>query len=196
MLGHNLLLVLDSLDSTDSKPHTFQQLWHLFPQANLTTSGLTAHVTDAADAPAVEIVPGQTGPPGSMTLQTYYGNTDPLQGWYSEAYGQTEKNRVVGYTEHGAKARYYTLIASGADAAKPASVTATSQSTDADPPVAGMRRRHVRTRDHHQPSGRGHRRRDGHRHPELGVPTWPLTRSNAHPRPLRRADHASPCGAR
>ena len=68
-----------------------------------------------------------------MTLQTYYGNTDPLQGWYSEAYGQTEKNHVVGYTEHGATARYYTLIASGADAAKPASVTATSQSTDADP---------------------------------------------------------------
>jgi hypothetical protein len=130
MLGHNLLLVLDSLDSANSTPHSFQQLWHLFPQANLTTSGLTVHVTDAADTPAVEIVQGPTGQTG-MTLQTYYGNTDPLQGWYSAAYGQTEKNHVVGYTEHGTTARYYTLIASGPDAAKPATVTATSTSTAA-----------------------------------------------------------------
>ena len=52
-----------------------------------------------------------------MTLQTYYGNTDPLQGWYSDAYGQVQKNHVVGYTQHGDDATYVTLIALGPDAA-------------------------------------------------------------------------------
>ncbi len=58
-----------------------------------------------------------------MTLQTYYGNTDPLQGWYSDAYGSVQKNHVVGYTERATSTTYATLIALGPDAGRPASVT-------------------------------------------------------------------------
>jgi Heparinase II/III-like protein/Heparinase II/III N-terminus len=122
MIGHNALLVVDSLSS--NAPHSYQQLWHLFPGANVTTSGLTVRATTASDAPVLEIVSGRSAAATpALSLQTYYGATDPLQGWYSDAYGQVQKNHVVGYTQSGTDAAYYTLIAAGPDAAHPASVT-------------------------------------------------------------------------
>ena len=123
MIGHNVLLVVDSMSSAAA--HSYQQLWHLFPGANVTTAGLTARVTTQSDAPALEIVQGRSGG-AALSLQTYYGATDPLQGWYSDAYGQVEKNHVVGYTQHGTDAAYYTLIAAGPDAGHPASITETT----------------------------------------------------------------------
>lgn len=123
MLGHNLVLVVDSLSSL--APHSYEQLWHLFPDANLTLSGDTAHVATAEDQPIMQVVQGAGSEP--LSTQAYYGDTSPMQGWYSATYGQVQKNHVVGYTQRGDDAVYYTLIAIGPDADAPASVAGSRQ---------------------------------------------------------------------
>jgi hypothetical protein len=122
MLGHDLVLVVDS--ATSATTHDYQQLWHLQPGANLTMDGLTARVTSEQDQPLLQIVQATAAAP--ITTQTYYGQSSPLQGWYSAAYGNVEKNHVVGYEQHGSTVSYLTLIATGPDAARAASVSGTS----------------------------------------------------------------------
>ncbi|MGH8890021.1 MAG: alginate lyase family protein [Acidothermaceae bacterium] len=118
MIGRNLVLVIDALTSVAS--HKYQQLWHLFPGAGVTVDGTTAHVSTAHDVPAMQIVQAKNP---SSDVSTYYGNTNPMQGWYSDQYGKAQQNHVVGYAQNADTTYYVTLIATGNDAAKPASVT-------------------------------------------------------------------------
>lgn len=121
LLGRNLLLVVDSESSTAA--HTYQQLWHLFPGAHVVMAGQTAEVSTSTDAPVLSIT--QASVPGTESVQSYYGNTNPMQGWYSPVYGQVSKNHVVGYSQTGTVATYLTLLATGGNALHPADVSGT-----------------------------------------------------------------------
>ncbi|MGH7489451.1 MAG: hypothetical protein ACREMY_28195, partial [bacterium] len=77
-------------------------------------------VSTAHDVPAMQIVQAKNP---SSDVSTYYGNTNPMQGWYSDQYGKAQQNHVVGYAQNADTTYYVTLIATGNDAAKPASVT-------------------------------------------------------------------------
>lgn len=130
MIGRNIVLVIDSLTSDAS--HKYQQLWHLFPGAGLTIDGAAAHVSTSHDVPTMQIV--QAKQP-STTVKTYYGDTNPMQGWYSDQYGKVQKNHVVGYTQTANSTYYVTLIVTGDDAAQPASVIGKVVGNDAQATV-------------------------------------------------------------
>jgi len=130
MLGRNLVLVIDSLTSTAS--HDYQQLWHVFPGAGLTIDGTTAHVSTAHDVPAMQIVQAKTP---SVRVKTYYGNTNPMQGWYSDQYGKVQKNHVIGYAQNASTTYFVTLIATGDDAAQPATISGKVVGSDAQATV-------------------------------------------------------------
>jgi hypothetical protein len=123
LLAKDVLLVVD--DITGSKSHAYRQLWHLFPRARPLVNGTRVDVYDEHDTGALSITQAVT--PTPLTVETYFGETAPMQGWYSDEYGLLERNHVIGYTASARSARYHTLIASGKYAGQPATVTGTGQ---------------------------------------------------------------------
>lgn len=115
LLRRDLALVVDTL--TAAEPHTYEQLWHLFPGARLTTEGLRMRAHDEFDNPAVRVDQVALGDQ-RLALQTYYGENNPKQGWYSAQFGRMQPNYVGGYRLTGARnAAYLTLLSSGRYAA-------------------------------------------------------------------------------
>lgn len=128
LLAKDLLLVVD--DITGSKPHAYRQLWHLFPNARPLVRGTRVDVYNEYDNSALSIT--QAATPTPLTVERYFGETAPMQGWYSDEYGLLERNHVIGYTATAKAARYYTLIASGRYAGQRATVTGSGRAGQFD----------------------------------------------------------------
>jgi hypothetical protein len=109
LLARDLVLVADAVSS--DRPHSFEQLWHLFPGAHVVDTGTLTEVFDENDNPALDLRQASLTTP--TELHRYYGELNPMQGWYSAEYGKTEPNHVAGYRTTGTGAVYLTLIASG-----------------------------------------------------------------------------------
>jgi hypothetical protein len=116
ILRQGLVLVLDELSSSVS--HQYSQTWHLGPSAIPSASGMNVTAT-AAGKPVLGIT--QASPAG-MTLQSFYGATNPLQGWYSSSYGSKVPSWALQYTRSATSAVFATLLAAGPYAAQPATV--------------------------------------------------------------------------
>jgi hypothetical protein len=116
VLRQGLVLVLDELSSAAS--HQYSQTWHLGPSASASASGM--NVTASAAGKAVLTIT-QASPAG-MTLQSFHGASDPLQGWYSSSYGSEVPSWALQYTRTGASAVFATLLAAGPYAGQPATV--------------------------------------------------------------------------
>jgi hypothetical protein len=116
VLRQGLVLVLDELSSAAS--HQYSQTWHLGPSTSPSPSGM--NVTASAAGKAVLTIT-QASPAG-MTLQSFHGASDPLQGWYSSSYGSEVPSWALQYTRTGTSAVFATLLAAGPYASQPATV--------------------------------------------------------------------------
>ena len=119
LLGRDLVLVADAVSGDRS--HGFEQLWHIFPGAHVVDDGLHTKVFDGHDNAVLDLRQANTAT--SVAGRRYYGQVNPLQGWYSSEYGRTEPNHVAGYHADGTSAVFVTLIASGPYAGRPAAVS-------------------------------------------------------------------------
>ncbi len=115
LIGQDLVLVVDELVGLAS--HSYEQNWHLSPEAKLTLDGLSASVTDENDAPLLAIRQALSS---GVTPNSVKGQASPYDGWVSLEYEEDTPAWRVGYTQEGQTAIYATLIAAGSAAADPA----------------------------------------------------------------------------
>jgi len=108
MLDKNHFLVVDRL--TSSSAHTYQQMFHLFPGATLTRTGLTVRGEAGASAQSVAI---QQLDSTGVTVGLAIGRTNPPMGLHSARYQEYEPNYAVSYTQSGLSAAFTTLISIG-----------------------------------------------------------------------------------
>jgi hypothetical protein len=119
VLRQGLVLVRDQLSS--SANHEYSQTWHLAPNATPSAGASARSVTALAGGePQLQIV--QASPTG-MTLQSFDGATDPLQGWYSSSYGFKRPSWALQFTREGTGANFATLLAAGPYAAQSVTLT-------------------------------------------------------------------------
>lgn len=116
MLRRSLVVVVDELDSADD--HTYEQTWHLFPDAELQTDGLTATALDSKTGKPLLTI-HQLSPTKGLRLQWVRGSTEPLDGWYSERFEIKVPNYSLKYRRRATRAVYITVLAAGAYAGKP-----------------------------------------------------------------------------
>jgi hypothetical protein len=125
LLARDVMLVVDSLSA--DKPHSFEQLWHIFPGAHVVDDGLHTKVFDDHDNPVLDI---RQAPGGAIEGHRYYGQLSPLQGWFSSEYGRNVPNHVASYRTQAASAVYLTLVTSGPYAGRGGSVRGTVTGTE------------------------------------------------------------------
>jgi hypothetical protein len=119
VLRQGLVLVRDELSSSAS--HEYSQTWHLAPNATPSTGASAENVTALVSGkPQLQIT--QASPSG-MTLQSFDGATDPMQGWYSSGYGFKQPSWALQFERHGTNASFATLLAAGPYASQDATVT-------------------------------------------------------------------------
>jgi hypothetical protein len=118
LLTRDVVLVADSISG--DRPHSFEQLWHLFPGAHVVDDGLLTKVFDGHDNAMLDI--RQAAGIAPVQARRYHGALDPMQGWFSAEFGRAEPNHVAGFRVDGASAVYLTLITSGPYAGHDASV--------------------------------------------------------------------------
>jgi len=110
MLDRELVLVVDELDSAD--PHTYTQTWHLFPTASEVQGDATmVTVVDEDGSDMMRIHQSSHDLP---EFEILYGQEDPVQGWYSDAYEEKVANYAIEYTLDEAHSHFATLFATGA----------------------------------------------------------------------------------
>jgi hypothetical protein len=118
LLRQDLVLVLDDLASETA--HTYDQTWHLFPDADLQMDRLRARALDGVTGkPLVAIQQVLTAT--SMTVGVRKGHGTPMEGWYSAKFEQ----KVPGFTLRWRRAatkrvQFATLLVSGSFAEGPA----------------------------------------------------------------------------
>lgn len=108
LLGHNIVLIVDHLVS--DKEHRYDQMFHLFPEANLDINGL--NVTGSGSDPNQSITIHQLLPEG-IALSSGRGNDSSPRGLYSAEYGVAIPNYSILYQQHGKTASYITLLEIG-----------------------------------------------------------------------------------
>ena len=108
MLDQDHYLVVDRL--TSSTPHTYQQMWHLFPGAKLSTKGLTVTGSGTSANQSLTIRQIQTS---GVTESSVTGQTNPPAGICSEHYTVLESCPQIAYAEHGTDAQFTTLLTIG-----------------------------------------------------------------------------------
>ena len=118
VLRQGLTLVLDDLSSTTS--HAYAQTWHMAPGSSLRSSSGDTFVTNAVGTPTLTI---DQADPAGMTVQSAFGATAPIQGWYSNGYGAKQPDWALEDTRTGTGALFTTLLAAGPYAAQSSSVT-------------------------------------------------------------------------
>ncbi len=117
ILRQGLVLVHDELAGEGA--HEYSQTWHLAP--NATPSGTAATLTATASGkPQLTITQAN---PAAISLQSFDGATDPMQGWYSSSYGSKRPSWALQYTRDGTTAAFGTLLAAGPYAAETATLT-------------------------------------------------------------------------
>jgi hypothetical protein len=118
VLRQGLTLVADEL--TGSTAHDYAQNWHMAPASTVAGDAGEVRVTNAAGQPTLTI--HQAGSSG-MSLETFNGATNPMQGWYSNGYAFKQPDWDLEFHRAGADAGFATLLAAGPYAAKAATVT-------------------------------------------------------------------------
>ncbi len=128
LLRQDLVLVIDDL--TSDTAHTYDQTWHLFPQADLQVDRLRARALDPVTGKPL-LALQQVLTAGGMTLGVRKGHTTPLEGWHSAKFEQKEPGFTLRYRLAATKqAQFATLLVSSVFAeapALPALVERTSQ---------------------------------------------------------------------
>jgi hypothetical protein len=108
VLDQGALLVTDELESP--KEHEYSQVWHTFAGAGVAVRGADVDVANLNKDPIALV--RQSNPEG-LEVQRFYGSTSPVQGWFSQAYGQKEPTHALEYRRRGKKASFATLIVTG-----------------------------------------------------------------------------------
>lgn len=121
LLRRDLVLVVDDL--TSDTPHTYEQMWHLFPGAELQVEGLKVTAL-AAGQPVLTV--HQVLAEG-LSLVQKQGETDPLEGWLSQEYEKKVPIWALRYKRQDTRARYVTVLASGELSAAPLEARASGE---------------------------------------------------------------------
>ncbi len=97
------LIVEDTVSSSVAR--TYAQLWHLVEDARPLTQGRRTWTRRAQGNLLIQ----QLLPTG--TTRRHVGETSPIQGWISRAYGQRAAAPVIAQVASGTRVRYLTLLA-------------------------------------------------------------------------------------
>ncbi|WP_164007972.1 heparinase II/III family protein [Pyxidicoccus trucidator] len=111
LLRQDLVLVLDDLASDTA--HTYDQTWHLFPQADLQMDRLRARALDPVTGkPLLAIQQVLTA--SSMTVNVRKGHATPMEGWHSAKFEQKEPGFTLRWRRTATKrVQFATLLVSG-----------------------------------------------------------------------------------
>ena len=109
MIDPDHILVVDRLSSAGS--HTYQQMFHLFPGARLSKTGLT--VSGIGGSPQREITIQQLLPGGITESNTINQRGRKPDGLCSDKYGQLLPCYAVSYSARGKDATFVTLLTIG-----------------------------------------------------------------------------------
>jgi peptidoglycan/xylan/chitin deacetylase (PgdA/CDA1 family) len=120
MIDKDHILVVDRLNSDSA--HDYQQMFHLFPGAQLSQSGLT--VTGTGGTPRRQVTIQQLQPQGITESAVINERGAKPAGLCSQKYGQLVPCYQIAYTVHGKSAEFITLITVGKPQAPAASVSA------------------------------------------------------------------------
>ncbi|QSQ20141.1 alginate lyase family protein [Pyxidicoccus parkwayensis] len=128
LLRQDLVLVLDDLSSETA--HTYDQTWHLFPDADLQMDRLRARALDTVTGkPLLAIQQVLTA--SSMTVGVRKGHAMPMEGWHSAKFEQKVPGFTLRWRRTATKrVQFATLLVSGSyaeAAALPAYVERTTQ---------------------------------------------------------------------
>jgi hypothetical protein len=119
LVAQDVALVVDRLQSNDA--HDYVQTWHLWPDAQVSSTGLDVTATDAAGR-QLHLAQGFTD---GVQVGVIEGQQTPVvQGWYSSEYGQRVPSPALEYGTHAASASFATVIVSGARASGDVTVRA------------------------------------------------------------------------
>lgn len=108
MIEDSTILVMDKLKS--SSDHTYEQMFHLFPGAKVSSDGLT--LTAQGDKPEQSLAIRQFITDG-VELHTTSGNQDPPEGLCSSEYNSAVPCEAVSYAQKGKDVSYVTAISIG-----------------------------------------------------------------------------------
>lgn len=122
MVDPDHILVVDRLSSP--AVHTYQQMFHLFPGAKLTQSGLT--VSGIGGTPGRQVTIQQLIPRGITESAVINRRGANPAGLCSQNYGQLLPCYQISYTARGKSAEFVTLITIGSARAPGFSVTAST----------------------------------------------------------------------
>lgn len=122
MLDPDHILVVDRLKSADV--HNYQQMFHLFPGARLTQSGLM--VTGTGGTPQRQVTIQQLLPQGLTESAVINRRGVNPAGLCSQQYGQLQPCYQIAYTAHGKSAEFATLITVGKPHGAQTNVSASS----------------------------------------------------------------------
>jgi hypothetical protein len=109
MLGADHLLIVDQLHS--DSVHTYQQMFHLFPGARLSKSGLT--VSGVGGTPRREVTIQQLQPAGIAESDVINQRGQHPAGLCSQQYGKLLPCHQISYSVHQSDATFETLITIG-----------------------------------------------------------------------------------
>ena len=101
----SLVLVVDDLQATDGREHTFNLLYHLAPDSDVVAAGLAAQVVTGSAAMGLTVAAGQ-----DLSVAVRRGETDPLVGWVTTALGKKESAPVLDFSQRSDSTWYVTAI--------------------------------------------------------------------------------------
>jgi hypothetical protein len=122
MIDANHILVVDRLSS--ATVHTYQQMFHLFPGAKLSQSGLT--VSGTGGTPGRKVTIQQLLPQGITESAVINQRGANPAGLCSQKYGELMPCYQISYSARGRNAEFVTLITVGTPRAPGFSVTASA----------------------------------------------------------------------
>lgn len=105
MIENSTILIIDHLKSDSI--HTYEQMFHLFPGAKISSNGLTLKVT--GDKPEQSMTVKQYVTDG-LGLKTSIGQTNPLNGLCSNEYKIAIPCYAISYIQKGQNVSYVTAI--------------------------------------------------------------------------------------
>lgn len=108
LLGKNLVLITDNLSSQSF--HTYEQLFHLFPGAKLTTNNLNVEGLGNSENQSIRI--HQIVSKG-ISVNNYLSENNPVKGVCSVEYGKLIPCYTISYSQKGTNVNYYTLLEIG-----------------------------------------------------------------------------------
>ena len=124
ILRQGITLVTDDLQSANT--HSYAQTWHLAPGSTPSVQPDGSLSVTAAGKTTLSITQAN---PSDAALQTFYGASDPMQGWYSATYAFKEPDWALQYTRAATNASFSTRPAAGPYASQSSSVTQTPTPT-------------------------------------------------------------------